>query len=723
MSTMDEQQKTPAAAMPEVTFDEFAVPTYDDWKEEAVTSLKGGVFEKKLFTKTYEGIQLEPIYTLEHTQNLSHPLSYPGAASFLRGTRAGGYLSHPWQIAQGCDEPEPQKCNEVIKEELHKGSTSIHVVLDTATLKGLDADSADIQKEYRGVSVSTIQDCDALLADVDLTLHDVHMYTGASPVMMLGVVGALCKAHGQPCDKLSGCIGADPLGVLAGEGTLPCPLDELYDEMAHATAWADSHMPAMRTVLVQGDVYHNGGANAVQEIAYAMNAAIAYIRAMQIRGLDIDMIARHIRFSFSLGSNFFMEIAKLRAARMIWAQIVEAFSGGPEAQKMNVHARTSFFSKTVYDPYVNMLRTTTEAFSGVVGGADSLQVGCFDEAVRPGDEFSRRIARNTQIMLRSEFSLLQPIDPAGGSWYIETLTHQIAEKVWTLLQKVEEQGGLAKALATGFIQQSIEEVLKQRLKNLASRSDRAVGTNMYPNTGEIPLEVPQDDHETVRKRRVQAIHEYRSEIDEPYCGEQLAKLLDAVSGQAGQLMDAVIGAFQAGATVGEIRSALNDDEPSDQAVQPIAVHRWTEQFETLRSHTEDYKTSTGDNVKIFLANMGKIPQHKPRADFTTGFMEVGAFEVLKNDGFPTVEEAAEAALKSGADAVVICSTDDTYPELVPPLAKMIKSGRPAMTVILAGAPAPEYESQYREAGVEMFIHVRANCYQILTELQRRKGML
>lgn len=723
MATMDDQQKAPAAAMPEVTFDEFAVPTYDKWKEEAVTSLKGGVFEKKLFTKTYEGIQLEPIYTLEHTRNLSHPLSYPGMASFLRGTRAGGYLSHPWQIAQGCDEAEPHKCNEVIKEELHKGSTSIHVVLDKATLKGLDGGSADVRQGYTGVSVATLQDFNDLLADVDLARYEVHMYSGASSVMMLGLLGALHKAHGQSCDKLSGCIGADPLGALAEEGSLPCPLDELYDEMAHATAWADSHMPEMRTILVRGDVYHNGGANAVQEIAYAMNAAIAYIKAMQIRGLNIDAIARHIRFGFSLGSNFFMEIAKLRAARMVWAQVVEAFSGGREAQKMNVHGRTSFFTKTVYDPYVNMLRTTTEAFSGIVGGVDSLQVGCFDEAVRRGDEFSRRIARNTQIMLSSEFNLRQPIDPAGGSWYIETLTHQVAEKVWTLLQKVEEQGGLAKALASGFVQQSIDEIMKQRLKKLAGRSDRAVGTNMYPNTGEIPLEIPQGDPETLRKRRANHIEEYRSEIDEPYCREQLAKLPDAVSGQAGQLMDAVIGAFQAGATAGEIRSILNDDEPSERAVQPIAAHRWTEQFEVLRQRTEDYKARTGENVTVFLANMGKIPQHKPRADFSTGFIEVGAFEVLKNDGFPTVEEAAQAALNSGADAAVICSTDDTYPELVPLLAKMLKSGRPAMTVILAGAPAPEYESLYREAGVDMFIHVRANCYQILTELQRRKGML
>lgn len=722
MPTTDGERQT-TAAMPAVTFEEFEPTGYEQWKAQTIVALKGGVFEKRMFTKTYEGIQLEPIYTGENTKNLTHIHSYPGTDYFLRGVNAGGYVSMPWKVAQQCAEALPEKFNETAKQEMAKGSTSLNIALDTATLSGVDATEADAGIiGDQGMSLSTLQDAAQAFADIQLSKYDLHVYTGYSNVSMLGLITALAKTNGQAYQNLSGCIGADPLGALARSGKLPCGLDELYDELAHSTVWAGQNMPNMRTILIRGEVYHDGGANAVQEIGYAVSTAIAYVRELQQRGLDINDIAGHIRFSFSLGSNFFMEIAKLRAARMIWAQIVEAFGGNKEAQKINVHARTSFFTKTKYDPYVNMLRTTTEAFSGVVGGVDSLQVGCFDEAIRHGDEFSRRISRNTQLLLQNECNLVQPVDPAGGSWYIETLTQQVAEKAWAVIQQLDGQGGIVKALQEGVIQAEIAAVLKQRFKNLANRSDRAVGTNMYPNMTEQPLEVPAQHADGNQAVRIKAINNYREDIDAKHCQSVLAKIGEAAGAQHGKLISLAVEAFQAGATAGEIRRELNRGQEGAFAVTPIKLRRWTEEFEALRGRTARHKAKTGETVKVFLANLGPIPQHKARADFSTGFMEVAEFEVLKNDGFPTVEEAAKAALASGADATVICSTDDTYPEMVPPLARLIKSGCPDMKIILAGAPAPELESAYREAGVDDFIHVRANCYQILTELQQAKGM-
>lgn len=722
MSTMDAEKRA-VEEIPAVTFEEFPPTSYEEWKAATIVALKGGVFEKRMFTKTYEGIQLEPIYTIEDTKNLTHPHSLPGSNWFLRGVHAGGYISTPWKIAQKCAETLPEKFNETAKQELAKGNTSLNIALDTATLQGLDATDADAEKigDY-GVSLSTLQDASQAFADISLTKQDLHVYTGASNVVILAMLAALAKANGQNYKNMSGCIGADPVGALAASGSLPCSLDEMFDELAHTTVWAAEHMPQMRTILIKGEVYHDGGANSIQEIAYAMSTAIAYIRSLQTRELDVNTIAKQFRFSFALGSNFFMEIAKIRAARMIWAQIVEAFGGDSDAQKINIHARTSFFTKTVYDPYVNMLRTTTESFSGVVSGVDSMEVGCFDEAIRPADEFSRRIARNTQLLLQNECNLIQPVDPAGGSWYIETLTQQVAEKAWALIQEIDGQGGMVQCLQAGTIQSAIAGVLKDRFNNLANRSDRAVGTNMYPNMTEQPLEVPDRSPVTTKVVRTQAIEEYRSEIDLPFCKARLEEILPAANGQAGQLIDAAIKAFQAGASVGEIRRLLNTDEREEIAVEPIRVRRWTEQFEAMRDRTAAHVANTGDNVKVFLTNLGPIPQHKARADFSTGFMEVAAFEVLKNDGFPTLEEAGQAALDSGADVAIICSTDDTYPEMVPPLARMIKAGKPEMKVILAGAPAKEFESSYREAGVDDFIHVKANCYQILSQLQDAKGM-
>ena len=415
-------------------------------------------------------------------------------------------------------------------------------------------------------------------------------------------------------------------------------------------------------------------------------------------------------FGFSLGANFFMQIAKLRAVRPIWAQIVKAFGGSEDAQKMHIHGRPAKFFKTVYDVYVNMLRDTTELFSGVVGGVDSFENSTFDEPVRKGDEFSRRIARNMQIILQEEFGLLQPIDPAGGSWAVETLTKQIREKIWAEFQAVESKGGIVAALKEGYPQEQIAAVLAARFKAAETRKDRIVGNNMYPNMTEERIDARPESQAENMKARKSAIEAYLANVD--------AK--DALAAVKVADVDSVIAAAQSGATIAELRKALGTAEVDE--IKSIAAHRWSERFEALREKTENFKASTGDNVKIFLANMGPIPQHKARADFTTGFLQVGAFQVLGNNGFPTVDEAAQAAKDSGADAVVICSTDATYPEIVPALAPKLHEALPNATVYLAGTAPAELVETYKQAGIDDYINVRANCYKVIQALQQKKGM-
>ncbi|MCR5347525.1 MAG: hypothetical protein K6E38_07085 [Fretibacterium sp.] len=543
-----------------LTFDEFSPASYEAWETAAGAALapkggepvKGPGFEKRMFTQTYEGITLRPLYTAGDTKDLKAARTFPGIYP-LRAETGAGNLGKPWEMVQDPPAHKPEE---------------------------------------------------------------------------------------------------DPLGTLLETGSLPKPLEAFWDAMAKS---------ADPVFIRVGTVAHNGGANAVQEVACAMTAAIETFRALEKRGAAIGDFAKRLRFEFSQGANFFMEIAKLRAARQVWSKIAESFGGDEAARRTQIFAKTSSFTKTVYDPYVNMLRNSTEAFSAVVGGADGLTVVPFDEAFRPASEFSKRQARNAQIMLQKEFNLLEPIDPAGGSWYVESLTNELAGKIWAELQKTEGQGGFLKSIQDGLIQKDIEATLQERFKKLAKRSDRAVGTNMYPNMGEPVPEWP-------------------------------APAADTPAGGA-------------------------------VSVTPIRPRRWTEQFEALRRRTEEYKAAhNGDNVRIFLANMGPIPQHKARADFIRGFMEVAAFDVLGNDGFRTTEECADAAAKSGALAAVICSTDKTYPELVPPLAKAIKEKAPSMRVFLAGEPAAEFKDAYVQAGVDGFISVRSNCLESLTELQNAKGM-
>ena len=700
---------------PDVPLDEFTPPTDEEWKAACEALLKGAPFEKKMFTKTYEGITFDPMYTRKHTEEILPKSVMPGMGDYLRGVDAAGYIGKPWGIAQACDETLPSENNELLRHENDKGSTIYHIVLDSASRAGIDARQAEKVGDT-GTSVTTVDDMHTLLTGLDLKKFPLYVYAGANAVPLLALVAAARRAAGEDMANVQGIVGADPVGALVTDGKLPASLDAHYDSLAAAARWATANAPRLRTVFVRSDVYSSGGANDVQEVASVLATATAYLRALCERGLTIDEAASQIAFGFSMGANFFLQIAKLRAVRPIWAQIVKAFGGSAEAQKMRIHARPALFFKTIYDPYVNMLRNTTEIFSGVVGGIDSFESAPFDEPIRKGDEFSRRIARNIQIMLQEEFGLLQPIDPAGGSWAVETLTRQMKEKIWEEFQSIEKQGGIVEALRSGTVQDAIAKVLADRFKSANLRKDRIVGNNMYPNMTETLLETRAEDTAALKAQRTKDIDAYLSDIDAKHRDEALAALRGTLS------VENATEAALAGATIAELMNAVNEGKGAE-TVSAIAPHRWSERFEALRRRTEDYKAEKNDNVKIFLANMGPIPQHKARADFTTGFLQVGAFEVLTNDGFKTVEEAAEAARASGADAVVICSTDATYPEIVPALAPKLHEVLPDARVFLAGAAPKDLLETYKEAGIDEYISVRANCYEVLESLQKKKGMI
>ena len=700
---------------PDVDLSEFTPPTYEEWKQACIELLKGAPFEKKMYTKTYEGITFEPMYFRKDSEEKGYlpKNSFPGMDNFLRGAAVNGYVNKPWGIAQVADETDPAENNEVLKHEIDKGSTIYHVKVDSATLKAQCVRDAEKVGDV-GVSLTTVDDVAKLLKDLKLSEVPLYVYAGESAIPLLALIVAAVKKNGGDVSKLQGVIGADPISELAANGKLDQSLEKLFDEAASAAKCAVKNASALKTLFVKSDVYSNGGANDVQEVAYTLATAVQYIRALMERGLTIDEAASQIMFGFSMGENYFMQIAKLRAVRPLWAQIVKAFGGNAESQVAHVHGRPSLFFKTVYDPYVNMLRNTTEIFSGVVGGIDSFESSPFDEPIRKGDEFSRRIARNVQIILQEEFGLLQPIDPAGGSWAVETLTQQIKEKIWAEFQAIESKGGIVAALKEGYPQESISKILADRLKAAEGRRDRIVGTNMYPNMTEERLDPRVENFDENKKSRIADVEKFLASVD-----------VNAVKAAVQEIkvdeMDSVVAAAAAGATIAEIRQALGKGE--SETVTAISAHRRSEKFEALRKATEDFKAAhNGDNVKIFLANMGPIPQHKVRADFTTGFLQVGGFQILGNEGFKTVEDCAAAAKESGADAVVICSTDATYPEIVPALAPKLHEVLPNATVYLAGAAPEELAETYKNAGIDDYINIRSNCYKTLAALQQKKGI-
>ena len=721
---------------PSVSFDEFKAPTYEEWVDACNALLKGKPFDKIMYTPTYEGITFSPMYTLrtgpDAMENIVPTDDYPGMGDFLRGARAHGYKEDPWGIAQLCDEAFPKENNELLKHEVDRGSTVYHVKLDVSTLVGKDVFEAE-EPGKTGCVITTLEDMSDLLAGLDFEKYPFMMYTGASALAPLSLVAAALKAKGKDIGIMRGVIGASPLSRLIRVGKLDESLDSYYDDMAESIRFTRKQAPKLATIFVRSDVLSQGGCQAVQEIAYSFGIAVEYIRQMLSRGISIHDIAQSIVFGLNTGATFFIEIAKLRAARQVWSNIMAAFGAEEADRAMKIHAKPALFTKTIFDIGVNMLRNTTEAFSAVVGGVDTYENAPYDDTVRKGDEFSRRIARNLQIMLQEEFGMLRPIDAAGGSWAIEALTKEMAEKIWAEFQKVEGMGGIIPALSEGYPQKEIAAVLQKRFKALEMRKDSAVGNNMYPLMGEELLDPRPEDTDEIKKTLSDAANQYRADLDVGFRSEKLAALRKAPEGKA---VEYAMEAAAAGATIAEINEAAGRGDVCIE-IESIAPHRWTERYEALRLDTEKYVKETGKNVEVFLANMGKIPQHKARADFSTSFLQVGEFSVHLNNGFQDDEDKPGSrwdkcveALKAGCDdkgtpydVAVICSTDATYPEDVPALAPRLKEVLGSGTLFLAGAAPKDLEPVYKEAGVDDFISVKANCYEILRMLQKKKGMI
>ncbi|MAU00236.1 MAG: methylmalonyl-CoA mutase [Anaerolineaceae bacterium] len=615
-------------------FAEFTPPSYEEWVEATVQTLKGRPFAH-LSTQTAEGIEIRPFYTTTDSPN--NP-GRPGQPPYRRGPNAQGYVSRPWLIAQPIPAETPQQFNRTLLADLKRGQTAVYLQPDCPPVESVDD----------------------LATALDSVLFAAAPILLAGKPTILSLLKQLIDQTGQPLGDLQGGLLYDPLAALVQQGSTP--LDDAYQAAADQMRWAVENAPRFTTLAVDTAVYHNGGANAVQELAFALATGVQHIRALQAHGLTLDDIAGQLRFVFAIGGDFFMEIGKLRAARQLWTQVIAAFGGDAAAQKMKIHTETGTANKSRLDPYVNMLRTTTETFAAAVGCVDSLLTRPFSHPfTAEPDAFARRIARNQQLILQEEANLTQLIDPAGGAYYAEWLTDQLGQAAWKLFQEIEANGGMVSALQAGLPQKWVTDTAAARAARLAKKQDVLVGVNQYANVGE-PLSV----------------------IDDRY-------------------------------------SAITE-QTSAAAIQitPLKPIRLAEPFEALRDWAEQFARENGRRPQIFLANMGPLRQHKTRADFARSFFEVGGFELIDSEGFDSPEAAASAALESGAKAVVICSTDETYPEIVRPLLQSIKTQQPDIVVILAGYPKDQIEA-HKAAGIDAFIHLGADCLALNQWLQKQIG--
>ncbi|MEM1158183.1 MAG: methylmalonyl-CoA mutase family protein [Verrucomicrobiota bacterium] len=689
--------------------EEFEPHTYDQWKDAATALLKGAPFEKKLISKTYEGFTVPPILRREDIAELPHLGSAPGAGNQVRSAQADGYLKTPWLVSQELPYSTPGQFNQVALTDIQRGQTELNILLDVAAQTGLDPDSA---QEYYvggcGLSLATLKDLETALSGVDLKTISIYMQSGTASLPVAAMLLALAeKRHHSPAE-LKGCFGFDPLGSMAWNGLLPVSLDRAYRDMAALTTYSLSELPGMQTIEVNSNAYHNGGCNTSDEIAFALATGVEYLRAMQERGITAAATLSRMRFSMAIGGEFFMEIAKFRAARLLWSQVAKTFlEDRKQPVPFHLHARTGTWNKTLYDPYVNMLRTTTEAFSAVMGGCNSMHIGPFDEIIRVPNEFSRRIARNTHFILSEECEMTRTIDPAGGSWTIEWLTDQLARKAWAAFQQVEETGGMAQSLQDKLPQEKVETVRRQRAANLAKRRNLIVGTNIYPNATEEPLESPQLDYTEIRKVRGEEVASFRTcDISDAHevVLDSLNQLLHA---DEEELVTTAIDCARHGATLGEISRTLwsGDSDPAE--TTPIPIRRAAMPFEQLRKSAE-----CAGKPRILQANIGASRAYRMRADWTSAFFQVGGFDLLNDTDFETVDAAVHAAHSSQAPIVVITSTDNSYTAHVPELAAALKKLEQPPYIIVAGMPG-DHESEWRDAGVDEFVNIRTNCYEML----------
>jgi methylmalonyl-CoA mutase len=710
----------------------FPQASLQDWRRLVDQDLAGAPFERKLITHTYEGLDIKPLYTRADWPPDGDPSGFSGQPPFTRGSIAGGAaVAGPnantgWDIRQEITDPCSATANGHLLADLMHGATSVLLRVDAAGRAGLDADDpraggpSTVGRD--GISLSAPGNWEEVLSGVHLGALSVWLEPGSAFIPAAAQLAAHWQRTGLPESQARGGFGADPLAVLARDGHLPHSLDEGLRQLADLAIWTagryarDGHS-TVRAVRVGTAAYHHAGATATQDLAFSMATAVEYLRAMSAAGLPIAAAAGQITFSYATGCHVFLAIAKLRAARRLWARVAEACSVPASHAAMDMHVRPSKRVLTTRDPWVNILRNTACVFAAGVAGASAVGSVPFDAPLGDSSELGRRLARNTPLILTEESHLHRVCDPAGGSWYIEWLTDSLADMAWALFQKIEARGGMARSLQDGWVAGQIDSAVQPRLKNIALRKDAVLGVSEFPNLQEHLPVPPVVDRTSLARQAAQAVATHRATSAAGAIAKALAPRSDE---RFGTLSDRAFQAALAGATLGQIAAAL-DRRSLPASVTPVAVHPYAEPFERLREAADRYAQQCGTRPRVFLASMGTPAQHLARTNFAKNLLQAGGFLTESQDGFASVQAAAAALAADGAAIAVICASDVQYPELVPQLAPALHAAG-ARTVLLAGNPGDK-EGLYRQAGIDRFIFVKCDVVAVLSSLLTEQGAL
>ena len=675
---------------------EFPKKTRDDWQALASKECKGRPLEDMNWN-TPEGIAVKPLYTAEDLEGMSHLDSLPGMAPFLRGPKATMYAGRPWTVRQYAGFSTAEDSNAFYRKNLAAGQSGLSVAFDLATHRGYDSDHPRVVGDVgkAGVAIDSVADMKILFDGIPLDKMSVSMTMNGAvlPVMAMYIVAA--EEQGVPPSSLAGTLQNDILKEFMVRNTYIYPPTPSMRIVSDIIAYTSANMPRYNSISISGYHMQEAGATNAQELAYTIADGIEYVRTAIASGLDVDAFAPRVSFFFGIGMNFFMEVAKLRAARLLWSTLMEE-KFAPKDQRslmLRTHCQTSGVSLTAKDPYNNIIRTTIEAMSAVLGGTQSLHTNSFDEALALPTEFSARIARNTQLVLKEESGITNVVDPLAGSYYVESLTAELVTEARKLIDEVEEMGGMTRAVESGMPKMRIEEAAALRQARIDRGEEIIVGVNKYQLDEEPDIDILDIDNSAVRDSQIRRLDDVRSNRDQAACEAALEAMTMAAHDENGNLLELAVDAARARATVGEISDALEKVYSRHRAVtHSIAgvyrsAYEGDDDFASITGRVDEFAESQGRRPRMLVCKLGQDGHDRGAKVIATAFADIG-FDVDIGPLFQTPDEAVREAIENDVHVIGISSQAAGHKTLVPQVIEGLKREGVEDIVVICGGVIP-----------------------------------
>jgi len=692
----------------------FRKVSKEEWRKLAKKELKGKEIET-LIWKSPEGIDVQPLYTAQDLEKLEYVDTFPGLPPFIRGPKATMYAGRPWTIRQYAGFSTAEESNAFYKKNLAQGQQGLSVAFDLATHRGYDSDHQRVVGDVgkAGVAIDSVEDMKILFDGIPLDKVSVSMtMNGAVLPIMAGYIVA-AQEQGVKQEQLAGTIQNDILKEFMVRNTYIYPPQPSIRIIADIIEYTSKYMPKFNSISISGYHIQEAGANATLELAFTLADGLEYVKTALSKGLDIDSFAPRLSFFFGIGMNFFMEIAKLRAARFLWADLMSKFNPkNPRSMALRTHCQTSGWSLAAQQPYNNIIRTTIEAMAAVLGGTQSLHTNALDEAIALPTDFSARIARNTQIILQEESQICKTVDPLAGSYYIESLTHALINEASKILKEIDELGGMTKAIETGMPKLRIEESAAKRQALIDNKEYVIVGVNKYviPEEEDEPVEVLDIDNTAVRKKQIERLKKIKSQRDNKKVEKALEKLTKAARTGEGNLLELSVEAARLRATVGEISYSLEKVygryQPEIKLVSGAygSVLEHNEEFNEVKREVEEFEQREGRRPRILIAKMGQDGHDRGAKVVATAYADMG-FDVDVGPLFQTPDEAAKMAVENDVHAIGASSLAAGHKTLVPQLIEELKklSADDDIIVFAGGViPKKDYEFLYKSGVAAIF---------------------